>query len=64
MVHLVVEIKKKNPSYGCPGIAMLVTNITGISISEQTVRRIIRKYLKYDPGDGPSWLSFRQSVVR
>ena len=58
MVNLVVKIKEKNSSYGCPRIAMLVTNITGISISEQTVRRILRKHLKHDPGDGPSWLSF------
>jgi putative transposase len=58
LVNLVVGIKEKNPSYGCPRIAMLVTNITGISISEQTVRRILRKHLKYDPGDDPSWLSF------
>jgi len=53
MIKLVVEIKKRNPSYGCPKIAMLVTNITGISISEQSIRRILRKHLKYDPGDGP-----------
>ena len=54
IIRLVLDIKKKNPTYGCPKIAMLITNITGISISEHTVRRISRKYLKSDPPDGPS----------
>ncbi|MBF0443872.1 MAG: hypothetical protein HQK54_18330, partial [Oligoflexales bacterium] len=58
IVNLVIEIKAKNPTYGCPRISMLVSNITGISISEQTVRRILRKYYKPAPGNGPSWLSF------
>lgn len=34
MIKLVVEIKTKNPSYGCPKISILVSNITGSSISE------------------------------
>jgi len=63
IVNMVIEIKKKNPSFGCPRIGMLITNITETSISEQTVRRILRKYYKPDPGDGPSWLSFIGSQV-
>jgi putative transposase len=54
---LVLEIKKRNPSYGCPNIALLVSNSTGISISEQAVRRILRTNLQPNPGDGPSWQS-------
>ena len=57
IVTLVLEIKNKNPSFGCPRIAMLVTNATGVAISEHTVRRILKK--KFIPKDnGPSWLSF------
>jgi putative transposase len=55
---LVLEIKKRNPSYGYPKIALLVSHSTGISISEQTVRMILRTNLKPNPGDGPSWQSF------
>ena len=58
IVKLVLEIKKRNPCYGCPKIALLVSNSTGISISEQTVRRILRKYLRPNLGGGPSWQSF------
>ena len=58
IVNLVLEIKERNPRYGCPKIAMLVSNVSGISISEHTVRRILRKHFIPDPGDGPSWLSF------
>ena len=58
IIDLVIEIKKKNPSYGCSRIAMLITNITKTPISEPTVRRILRKYYMPDRGEGPSWLSF------
>ena len=47
VINLVLEIKDKNPRYGCPRIAMLVSNVTGISI-----RRILRKHFKPGPGDG------------
>ena len=60
IVDLVLEIKTKNLSFGCPRIAMLVANATGLTISEHTVRRILRKHFK-PIGDGPSWLSFLAS---
>ena len=55
VTQAVLEIKKKNPSYACPRIAMLVYEKFGIKISEHTVRRILRKNYKPKPGDGPSW---------
>ncbi|MFK7825185.1 MAG: hypothetical protein AB8G05_13605 [Oligoflexales bacterium] len=36
IIDLVIEIKNKNPSFGCPRIAMMVRNATGTKISEQT----------------------------
>src|SRR5690606_3948874 len=57
IIDLILEIKRRNPSFGCPRIAMVVTNATGTAISEHTVRRVLRKYFT-PKGDGPSWLSF------
>lgn len=56
LIQLVLETKEKNPSYGCPRIAMLVANVLGISLDEETVRRILKKYYNPLPGKGPSWL--------
>jgi len=56
LIKLVVETKVSNPSYGCPKIAMLITNVLGKSIDKETVRRILSKHYKPIPGKGPSWL--------
>ena len=58
--ELVVELKVKNPEYGCLRIAQTVNNLLGTNISEQTVRRILKqKNLTTDPEkSGPSWLTF------
>ena len=61
VVNVVLEIKKRNPSYACPRIALLVNEKFGVKISEQTVRRILRKNYKPKPGDGPSWQTFFSS---
>jgi transposase InsO family protein len=60
---LVIEIKKENPSFGCPRIALTVTKRTGYTSSQETVRRILRNADFGLPDDGPSWLSFLGSQV-
>jgi len=60
---LVIEIKKKNPSFGCPQIALLVTDRTGVQIGIETVRRILKSVNINEPGGGPSWLSFLGAQV-
>jgi len=60
IINLVLEIKTKKPSYGCSKIALLVTNTTGESISEDTVRRILRRHNRSPDKarpSGPSWLT-------
>ena len=57
LIKLVVEIKTKNPQYGCPKIALLVSKLLEDNISEQTIRRILRQHFRCTPGGGPSWLS-------
>jgi putative transposase len=58
LIRLIVEIKTKNPRYGCPKIALLASKLLDQVINEQLVRRILRKYSKsLPPGAGPSWLN-------
>ena len=56
LIDLVLQIKTKNPSYGCEYIAYLVSDLLKETVSHQTVRRILRKHL-FKPGGGPSWLN-------
>jgi len=59
LIKLVLEIKKRNPHMGCPQIADLISNNFDFSIDDNTVSRILKKYLKPDPENGgPSWLNF------
>jgi putative transposase len=58
LVDAVVEMKRRNPSWGCPRIAQQITLAFGIEIDKDVVRRILG--LHYRPGSdsgGPSWLT-------
>ncbi len=57
LIELIVGIKSKNPRYGCPQIALLASALTGESIDEQLVRRILRRHYRPLPGGGASWLN-------
>ena len=59
LIHLVVEMKQRNPNWGCPRIAQQITFAFNIQIDKDVVRRILAHH--YRPGqnsDGPSWLRF------
>jgi transposase InsO family protein len=56
IVKLILEIKEKNPSYRCPRIALLASKLTGQTIDEHLVRRILRRHFHFPSGGGPSWL--------
>ncbi len=60
LINIIIEIKHRNPRYGCPKIAFLISKRFGIEINKDVVRRILATYYKPDPKhtDGPSWLSF------
>jgi len=58
LIAFILQMKQRNPGYGCPKIALVVENCFGIKMSEDTVRRILRMHLKPSPGKGPSWLTF------
>src|SRR6516162_10067671 len=59
LIRAVVEMKERNPTWGCPQIADQVNLVFGTSINKDVVRRILA--LHYEPApntDGPSWLTF------
>jgi hypothetical protein len=59
LIKAMVEIKRRNPRFGCHRIALIITNTFGVEINKDIVRRILIKHYHPDPGDrnGPSWLS-------
>jgi hypothetical protein len=58
LIHLILEIKRRNPRFGCPRIALEIARTFRIDIDKDVVRRILAKHYRQDPGDGPSWLTF------
>ena len=59
LVDAVVEIKRRNPGWGCPRIAQQIAIAFGMEIDKDVVRRILSvHYLPEANGGGPSWLTF------
>src|SRR6516164_6839015 len=59
LIGAVVEIKKRNPTWGCPQIADQINLVFGTSINKDVVRRILALHYQPAPNtDGPSWLTF------
>lgn len=59
LIEAVVEIKRRNPTWGCPRIAQQITLAFGVGIDKDVVRRILGKHYRPKSGSGgPSWLTF------
>jgi putative transposase len=59
LIHAVVEMKLRNPDWGCPRIAAQIRLAFGVLINKDVVRRILATYYRPSPaGGGPSWLTF------
>jgi putative transposase len=58
VVAAVVEMKRRNPSWGCPRIAQQITLAFGIPLNKDIVRRILAAWYHPRPDSaGPSWLT-------
>ncbi len=58
LIAVVLEIKCRNPRFGCPRIAQQIAFTFGVEINKDMVRRILAQYYRPEPGKrGPSWLS-------
>src|SRR5216683_6154833 len=59
LIQAIVELKSRNPRFGCPRIARIISLTFGVDIDKHVVYRVLSKH--YRPatgGTGPSWLSF------
>jgi len=59
LIRAVVEMKQRNPNWGCPRIAQQIALAFQIQIDKDVVRRILAHH--HRPGQdsgGPSWLTF------
>ena len=58
VIAAVVDMKQRNPSWGCPRIAQQITLGFGIPINKDVVRRILAtRYQPTPDSAGPSWLT-------
>ena len=59
LIHAVVELKRRNPNWGCPRIAQQIMLAFGVEIDKDVVRRILSVHYSPESGlGGPSWLTF------
>jgi len=59
LIDAVVEMKRRNPTWGYPRIAEQITLAFGVDIDKDVVRRILGIHYRPESGsDGPSWLTF------
>ena len=45
----IVEMKRRNPRYGCPRIAQQINLAFGLDLDKDTVRRVLEVHYKLDP---------------
>jgi len=59
LIDAVVEMKRRNPHWGCPRIAQQITLAFGVEIDKDIVRRILSAHFRPESSSGgPSWLTF------
>lgn len=59
LIAAIVEMKQRNPRFGYQRIADQMTLTFNIPVDKGTVRRVLAKHNRPDPGrGGPSWLTF------
>ncbi len=59
LIRAIVELKRRNPRFGCPRIALIISRTFAVEIDKNVVRRVLAQH--YDlrsGGGGPSWLTF------
>jgi len=58
LIDAIIDLKRRNPSFGCPRIAQQINLAFGITIDKNVVRRILAAHYPCDSGgDGSSWLT-------
>ena len=59
LIDAVVEMKRRNPGWGCPRLAEQIAVVFGVEIDKDVVRRILANHYRPESkAEGPSWLTF------
>ncbi len=60
LVAAIVEMKRRNPKFGCVRVAEQISHAFGLDIDKDVVRRVLAQHYRPDGsgGNGPSWLTF------
>ncbi len=59
LIAAIVEMKRRNPRFGCRRIAQQISYTFGVELDKDVVRRVLAKHYRPEPGSGgPSWLTF------
>ena len=57
IINAIVEMKRRNPRYGCPRIAQQINLAFGLELDKDVVRRILATYYKSDPNNSGPFLA-------
>jgi putative transposase len=58
VINTIVEMKQRNPRFGCPRIAQQINLAFDLDLNKDTVRRVLATHYHPDPSDrGPSRLA-------
>ena len=57
LIDAVVEMKRRNPYFGCRKIAEQISSAFGVELNKDVVRRILIRYYRPESGGGPSRLA-------
>ena len=59
LIEAVVQMKQRNPAWGCPRIAQQIALAFDIPINKDVVRRILARHHRPEKNSSsPSWLTF------
>jgi transposase InsO family protein len=59
LIEAVIQMKQRNPAWGCPRIAQQIALAFDIPINKDVVRRILASHYRPEQDSGgPSWLTF------
>ncbi|MGB5259988.1 MAG: integrase core domain-containing protein [Gammaproteobacteria bacterium] len=59
LIQAIVDMKQRNPRFGCPRIAQQINKAFGTHIDKDVVLRVLAAHYRPNPGGGgPSWLTF------
>ena len=60
LIQAIVELKSRNPRFGCPRIARIISHTFAVEIDKNVVHRVLSRHYRPTPRGttGPSWLSF------